>query len=93
MSDWQSIETAPRDGARILATGGGLGGEIEVVSYNERVGCWHAPNDTLDDCDDESQGYSRPKYWMPLPAGPSLSRPLGCAPEKERGTPHDVAGS
>lgn len=75
---WQSIETAPRDGTRVLATGGGLASEIEIVSYNERVGCWDAPNDTLDDRDDEPQGYSRPKLWQALP---SLSRQ---APQSSR---------
>lgn len=66
--EWQPIETAPRDGTRILATGGGIGGStIEIVSYNERVGAWDAPNDTLDDRDDEPDGYNRPSLWQPLP--------------------------
>jgi hypothetical protein len=69
---WQPIETAPRDGARILGTGGGLGRSVvEIVSYNERVGAWDAPNDTLDDRDDEPDGYNRPSHWMPLPAAPT----------------------
>lgn len=66
---WMPIETAPRDGSRILATGGGIGGStIEIVTYNERVGAWDAPNDTLDDRDDEPDGYNRPSLWQPLPA-------------------------
>lgn len=73
MSGWQPIEAAPRDGSRILATGGGLQKEIEIVSYNERVGAWDAPNDTLDDRDDEPDGYSRPTYWMHLPDAPDLT--------------------
>lgn len=70
MREWQPIETAPRDGTRILAFGGGLGEIAEVVSYNERVGCWNAPNDTLDDTDYEPDGYIRPTHWMPLPLPP-----------------------
>ena len=70
---WQPIETAPRDGSKILATGGGLGDSVETVSYNEQVGAWNSLNDTLDDCDDEPDGYSRPRYWMPTPTGPSLT--------------------
>lgn len=64
---WQPIETAPRDGTRILATGGGLGEAVEIVSYIERVGAWETPTDTLDDRDDEPQGYSRPTLWQSLP--------------------------
>jgi hypothetical protein len=70
MSDWQPIETAPRDGTRILAFGGGLGEVSDVVSYNDSVGCWNAPSDTLDDRDDEPDGYNRPTHWMPLPEAP-----------------------
>jgi len=65
---WQPIETAPRDGTRILATGGGLESTIEIVVYNERVGSWDTPHYTLDDRDDEAEGYNRPKLWQPLPA-------------------------
>ena len=65
---WMPIETAPRDGTRILAIGGGLANQAEVVSYNERVGCWNAPNDTLDDRDDDAEGYNRPTHWQPISA-------------------------
>jgi hypothetical protein len=73
MSEWQSIETAPRDGQRILAIGGGLGiapCDMEIVSYNTVVGAWDTPNFTLDDRDDEADGYCRPTHWMPLPTIP-----------------------
>jgi hypothetical protein len=66
---WQPIETAPRDGTRILATGGGIGDEaIEIVNYNVRVAAWDVPDGTLDDRDDEAEGYNRPTLWQPLPA-------------------------
>lgn len=59
-----------RSGQRILVTGGGLDGEVEVAKYNSRVGCWDAETCTLDDRDDEADGYSRPTRFMPLPAPP-----------------------
>lgn len=64
---WQPIETAPRDGKRILATGGGLDDTIEVIAYNEKIGAWNTENYTLDDRDDEAEGYSRPSHWQPMP--------------------------
>lgn len=71
MSEWQPIETAPKDGTRFLATGGGLGSDIDFASYNDLVGCWDTTNFTLDDTDHEPEGYSRPTHWMPLPSPPS----------------------
>lgn len=68
---WRDIATAPRDGTRILATGGGLDSEIEAVSYNASVGCWDTPLVVLDDRDDDSEGYNRPTHWQPLPPPPS----------------------
>lgn len=69
-SHWLPIdENTPRDGARILACGGALD-EPDIVSYNERVGAWNATNFTLDDRDDESEGYNRPTHWKPLPTPP-----------------------
>lgn len=73
---WQPIETAPQDGSAILATGGGLGLSIDIVSYNEHVGAWNATSYTLDDRDDEPDGYSRPSHWMPLPDASSLPSTL-----------------
>ena len=64
---WRDMSTAPRDGTRFLATGGGLGADIDIVSYSERVGCWNATNFTLDDTDHEPEGYNRPSRWQPLP--------------------------
>lgn len=73
---WQSIEAAPRDGTRILATGGGLGEEVDAVKYDVQAGCWLSADYTLDDRDDEPDGYNRPTLWRSLPAptsaGPSL---------------------
>lgn len=68
---WRGIETAPRDGTRILATGGGLGGKVEIVAYLPRTGAWETRDYVLDDLDDEPQGYSRPLLWSPIPAAPA----------------------
>ena len=79
---WQPIETAPRDGSRILATGGGLGDVIEIVSYNERVGVWDTPEDTLDDRDDEAEGYNRPTKWQYLPNVSAVTSTYNCPEDK-----------
>jgi hypothetical protein len=68
---WQDISTAPKDGTRFLATGGGLGSHIDFASYNDRVGCWNTTDFTLDDTDHEPEGYSRPTRWQPLPNPPA----------------------
>lgn len=69
MSEWQSIETAPKDGTRILAYGV-IGLEqnagISTVKW-DWPGEWHA-----DPC--EASEYSPEKcsltHWMPLPEPP-----------------------
>jgi hypothetical protein len=75
-SAWQPIETAPRDGRRLLGTGGGLDDTVEVISYNGRVGAWDTENYTLDDRDDEAEGYNRPSHWQPMPSA-HVSSPVG----------------
>ena len=61
------IESAPKDGTRILATGGCLGDRVDVAKYLPRVGAWETWGYVLDDRDDEPDGYSRPTHWQPLP--------------------------
>ena len=93
-SSWHPIETAPRDGTRILATGGGIGdATIEIVNYNVRVAAWDVPDGTLDDRDDEAEGYNRPTLWQPLPALSITStdgerRPLCSCKASQRGGEH-----
>lgn len=67
--EWQTMESAPKDGTRFLATGGGAG-EVTICQYGARTGCWLTSEATLDDRDDEPEGYSRPTHWKPLPAAP-----------------------
>lgn len=67
---WQPIETAPRDGTRILAWGtlhapGWNDGErpsieITVYGYGGFAG-WYAP----------AMGGWEPTHWMPLPEAPA----------------------
>ena len=78
MSDWNTIETAPRDGSRLLlyqATPGDYGGvqtvgrwHIQITRYRQPDGTWletTAPGYWLGDI-----GGFWPTHWMPLPAPP-----------------------
>jgi hypothetical protein len=58
MSEWQPIETAPRDGTRILVSDAD---GFMIVAF------WFA--DGWDDGDFRS-GLTWPQYWMPLPPPP-----------------------
>jgi hypothetical protein len=69
MSDWQPIETAPRDGTPILAWGtlhavGWNDGEapsIQIAVYGyANCDCWYAP----------AMGGWKPSRWMPIPDPP-----------------------
>jgi hypothetical protein len=57
MTDWQPIETAPKDGTNLLVTDG----KITALG-------WH---DEFDAPEDPWCGYiKRPTHWMPLPPPP-----------------------
>ncbi|MEJ5149004.1 hypothetical protein [Comamonas sp. MYb396] len=58
---WQPIETAPRDGERILLSG--PTGRISVGFYEKIDGSWFWP-----------LGLAQPTHWQPLPATPGSSR-------------------
>lgn len=73
MSEWQPIETAPRDGAWLLLAETNMDGWNLFVGYysqnaitldvrrRERLGAWV----------DNVEGLTwEPTYWMPLPAPP-----------------------
>lgn len=70
MVEWRPIETAPRDGSRFLAYGGGLDDQVETCSWSEVTCCWNLETFTADDSDDEPDGYCRPTHWLPLPPAP-----------------------
>lgn len=69
MTEWQSIETAPKD-RRILAFGQ-LGFENEpgigTVLWNDVRQCFHCDPNEATEYDYEA---CRLTHWMPLPAAP-----------------------
>ncbi len=63
MSEWQPIETAPKDGTVVLLYCGGK----EVVSAR------HYANDCWTPEHDMAQGVTWATHWMPLPAPPQTA--------------------
>lgn len=75
MADWQTIDTAPRDGTAILATGLNLGspgqGRHYALARWER--CEHpSPDDWSGWYEPDGEGgpYYWLTHWMPLPGHP-----------------------
>jgi hypothetical protein len=79
-SGWRPIETAPRDGERVI----GLlkSGRAVTVTCRKHHNGWiaqpgggHVPNGILDDvwCEEESSAFvpRSPTHWMPLPPAPT----------------------
>jgi hypothetical protein len=67
MPDWQPIESAPRDGTRILVWG--------KIFPEHAVACWRPKGVLMEGW--ESHPYSEcdivsPTHWMPLPDPPHL---------------------
>jgi hypothetical protein len=66
MSAWQSIETAPKDGTRVLLHHPHAEDETVVAGFWGEWGgagpCWIT---------DHAEGWLNPTHWMPLPAPPS----------------------
>lgn len=79
-SGWQPIETAPKDGTRILvarigATGGVQHLGIEATPVHVMWACvgywsakWNNWNDGFEPC-----GLAGPNYWQPLPPPPAIT--------------------
>ena len=67
MSAWQPIETAPKDGTRILAYG------LERKRYwIVDVVRWHQPGNPVHDGFWIGTHYTiKPTHWMPLPEPPA----------------------
>ena len=70
MGDWQPIETAPKDGRRILVT---CEGRVFIATYasgwtpewvDEGSGYWDASMDSID------YAHFFATHWMPLPTPP-----------------------
>ena len=75
MNDWKTIETAPKDGTRII----GYDGEIVFASWGRQAyskrsknlsvaykECWRADGYGYDGC----SGEAFLSHWMPLPPKP-----------------------
>lgn len=72
---WHPIDTAPRDGTWFIAAGGGCD-QPTPIKWNTRVGAWECDAVMLEDWDDQTEGYSRPALWMPLPATTPMGESL-----------------
>ncbi len=68
MTDWQPIETAPRDGTKIIAWRPAVG-VADTMYYAEYEGltggAWHWADDG-----DAPHVERQPTHWMPLPPPP-----------------------
>ena len=82
MSDWQPIETAPKDGTAVLGYDPS-DGYLCIYVVRWREGEWR-------EAAGEEYGRWRPTHWMPLPSPPRKRKP---APMKERASrSSDVSG-
>lgn len=63
--DWQPIETAPKDGSRILAYEPSADSKIHEIWWEDD--CGGPFQGWTDDWDTEPE----PTHWVPLPAGPA----------------------
>ena len=75
LTEWRGFETAPRDGSRFLAMGGGCEG-VETCYWSETVAVWNLESYTADDTDNQPDGYNRPTHWLPLPSAPNQAKVL-----------------
>jgi hypothetical protein len=62
MSEWQPIETAPKDGSDILAWWNGHA----VISWNARQQSWESDDGMV-------AAKTHPTHWMPLPEPPGYT--------------------
>lgn len=69
MSEWQSIETAPRDGSHFLAYDPEHG--RVVLLFGERA---DDGTDLWEDTVQEYWPFYKPTHWMPLPEPPKTAR-------------------
>ncbi len=69
-SKWQPIETAPKDGTRLILWGREDGvGEPRVWLGSWSTGCWYAPSWVAYEHRSETE-YLQPTHWMPVPEPP-----------------------
>lgn len=73
MSEWQSIETAPRDGTKILVAFNSLSGGKSVATARCIDGLWIgglAVDKTTGDLEIIRMESRPPTHWMPAPEPP-----------------------
>lgn len=72
MSEWQPIETAPKDGTRILAFWPDVYGNSSAVQIETWWGAWgHGRSkETWQNAWEWADGANNPTHWMPLPTPP-----------------------
>lgn len=77
MSEWQPIDTAPRDGSAILATNAGYAYELGrcVVVFWETDPVDNGEHGWMQPDDGDEVRHTWLTHWMPLPASPSQSPP------------------
>lgn len=69
MSNWQPIESAPKDGTNILICGHACGGYyVADVKWNVNEGTWCLFDPAEDGHTYPSEGHT---HWMPLPEPPN----------------------
>ena len=67
LPQWQPIETAPKDGSRLLVSEGGA---VQIVAWR----ALHSGRENWGPDDGESvycDGAFKPSHWMPLPTPPA----------------------
>jgi len=75
MSEWRTIDTAPKDGTRVLVC---TNGQIAIAWWNERPNVWNEPAvPCWTEFEPEDYFYAvhltdefAPTHWMPLPEPP-----------------------
>lgn len=65
MSNWEPIETAPKDGTPLLCLTAEPQREASIYVASHKSGIWFRENGGPD-----RTVSARPGYWMPLPAPP-----------------------
>jgi hypothetical protein len=79
MTEWQPIETAPKDGTQILVCGT-YSSDIAIVRFREHDRDWRCVSDGFDviesqsDFGTEYRSFAVPTHWMPLPSLPGETK-------------------
>jgi hypothetical protein len=78
LEGWRPIETAPKDGTRILTAGCKYGPAVRVLSWGSGRYNRSTKGYEPDWIDGPTYGFA-PTHWMPLPASPTPGEPAGGA--------------